>query len=87
MVGDFNATPWSASVIRLAARTGLRYGPGARTGSFPAEFGARLWPTWIAIPIDLVLAGRGAAVVARRHGPLIGSDHWPVIAEIDYVKP
>lgn len=84
VVGDFNAAPWSAAVIRLIVRTGLRYGPGARIGSFPAELGGRLFPRWIGIPIDLVLAGGGAAVVQRRHGPLIGSDHWPLIAEIAY---
>ena len=84
VVGDFNAAPWSAAMIRLIARTGLRYGPGARIGSFPAELGGRLFPRWIGIPIDLVLAGGGAAVVQRRHGPRIGSDHWPVIAEIAY---
>ena len=86
VVGDFNAAPWSAAVIRLIARTGLRYGPGARIGSFPAELGGRLFPRWIGIPIDLVLAGGGAAVVQRRHGPRIGSDHWPVIAEIQYSR-
>jgi endonuclease/exonuclease/phosphatase (EEP) superfamily protein YafD len=86
MVGDFNATPWSRPVLRLLARTGLRFGPGARIGSFPAELGGRLFPTWIGIPIDLVLAGRGAAVAQRRHGPRIGSDHWPVIAEIRYSR-
>jgi endonuclease/exonuclease/phosphatase (EEP) superfamily protein YafD len=86
VVGDFNATPWSAPVIRLVRRTGLRFGPGARAGSFPAELGGRLWPTWICIPIDLVLAGHGAAVVSRKHGPRIGSDHWPVLAEIAYSR-
>ncbi len=84
IVGDFNATPWSAPVVRLIARTGLRYGPGARIGSFPAELGGRKLPRWLAIPIDLVLAGHSARVVERRHGPRIGSDHWPVIAEIAY---
>jgi endonuclease/exonuclease/phosphatase (EEP) superfamily protein YafD len=84
VVGDFNATPWSRPVLRLIARTGLAYGPGARIGSFPAELGGWKFPTWIALPIDLVLAGRGAVVAQRRHGPLIGSDHWPVIAEILY---
>ena len=86
VVGDFNAAPWSAAMIRLIARTGLRYGPGARIRSFPALLGGRLFPRWIGIPIDLVLAGGGAAVVRRRHGPRIGSDHWPVIAEIQYSR-
>ena len=84
VAGDFNATPWSATVKRMVAHTGLRYGQGARIGTFPAELGGRSWPRWVGIPLDLVLAGGGAAVASRRHGPLIGSDHWPVIAEIAY---
>lgn len=84
VVGDFNATPWCAPVIRLLASTGLRFGPGARIGTFPAERYGRRYPTWFVLPIDLVLAANKAAVTARRHGPLVGSDHWPVIAEIAY---
>jgi endonuclease/exonuclease/phosphatase (EEP) superfamily protein YafD len=86
MVGDFNATPWSWPVRRLIARTGLGYGPGARLGTFPADRSGWRFPVWVGIPIDLVLAGRGAVVVARRHGPRIGSDHWPVVAEIQYFR-
>jgi endonuclease/exonuclease/phosphatase (EEP) superfamily protein YafD len=83
-VGDFNATPWSAPIVRLIAETGLSYGPGARLGSFPAECAGVKVPAWLGIPIDIVLAGHGASVAERRHGPRIGSDHWPVIAEIAY---
>jgi endonuclease/exonuclease/phosphatase (EEP) superfamily protein YafD len=43
-------------------------------------------PAWLGIPIDLVLAGHGAGVVECRLGPRIGSDHWPVIAEIRYSR-
>jgi endonuclease/exonuclease/phosphatase (EEP) superfamily protein YafD len=84
VVGDFNTTPWSAVMRRLIARTGLAYGPGARIGTYPAEVGGRNIPTWLAIPIDIVLTRGGAAIAARRHGPRIGSDHWPVIAEIAF---
>lgn len=83
-VGDFNATPWSAPIVRLIAGTGLAYGPGARLGSFPARWAGVDVPAWLGIPIDLVLAGRGARVAGRRHGPRVGSDHWPVVAEIAY---
>jgi endonuclease/exonuclease/phosphatase (EEP) superfamily protein YafD len=86
VMGDFNAAPWTAPVMRLIARTGLRYGPGAWIGSFPAELGGRTFPTWVGVPIDLLLAGRGATVVSRAHGPRIGSDHWPIIAEIVYSR-
>lgn len=83
-VGDFNATPWSAPIAGLVADTGLGYGPGARLGSFPARWAGIDVPRWLAIPIDHVMAGGAAAVVTRRHGPRIGSDHWPVVAEIAY---
>jgi len=83
-VGDFNATPWSAQIVKLIADAGLTVGPGARLGTFPAVLGRWRIPAWLAIPIDLVLAGPGARVVERRHGPRIGSDHWPVVAEVTY---
>jgi endonuclease/exonuclease/phosphatase (EEP) superfamily protein YafD len=84
LVGDFNATPWSAPIVRLITATGLSYGPGARLGSFPAAWVGVKVPAWFGLPIDHVLAGHGASVIERRHGPRIGSDHWPVIAEIAY---
>ena len=83
-IGDFNATPWSAPILDLIAGTGVAYGPGARLGSFPATLAGWTVPRWLALPIDHVLAGHGATVVERRHGPPIGSDHWPVVAEIQY---
>jgi endonuclease/exonuclease/phosphatase (EEP) superfamily protein YafD len=86
-IGDFNATPWSAPIAKLIAETGLAYGPGARIGTFPAVLGGRPVPKWLALPIDLVLAGHGASVAERRHGPRLGSDHWPVIAEIQFSSP
>ncbi len=86
VVGDFNATPWSAPIQNLIAETGLAFGPGARLGSFPAEWAGVKVPAWLGIPIDLVAAGKGARVAERRHGPRIGSDHWPVVAEIRYSR-
>lgn len=84
VAGDFNATPWSRPIVKLVAETGLAFGPGARLGTFPAELSGLKLPAWFALPIDMVLAGHGAAVIACRHGPRVGSDHWPVIAEICY---
>lgn len=86
MAGDFNATPWSAPVRDLVRMVGLSFGPGARLGTFPAQWAGVRPPAWLGIPIDLVLAGHGATVVARRHGPRVGSDHWPVVAEIRYAR-
>jgi endonuclease/exonuclease/phosphatase (EEP) superfamily protein YafD len=85
-IGDFNASPWTNAVRRFQASTGLRCGPGAWIGSYPAEIADRRIPTWLAIPIDIAMAGRGARVVRRRHGPRIGSDHWPILAEVVVAK-
>lgn len=82
VVGDFNATPWSAPLRRLLSGGKLSYGPGAFRGTFPAWL-----PDWAGIPIDLVLAGGGWRVAALSHGPRIGSDHWPVVAELVARKP
>ena len=77
VVGDFNATPWSIPMRRLMAGGRIHYGPGAFRGTFPSWL-----PDWAGIPIDLVLAGGGWRVVGHRHGPRIGSDHWPILAEV-----
>jgi endonuclease/exonuclease/phosphatase (EEP) superfamily protein YafD len=77
VVGDFNATPWSLPMRRLMVGRRLRYGPGAFRGTYPSWL-----PDWAGLPIDLVLAGGGWRVVGHRHGPRIGSDHWPIVAEV-----
>lgn len=82
VTGDFNATPWTPPVRRLMAETGLRCAPGALAGTYPAALLGRRFPPWLAIPIDIVLAGGGAHAVSRRRGPPIGSDHWPVVIEL-----
>lgn len=82
VVGDFNAVPWMRAVRRFRHRVGLACGPGARIGTFPTGALGRWVPRWFTIPIDIIMAGRGARVMARRHGPQIGSDHWPIVAEI-----
>lgn len=86
VVGDFNASPWTPPVRRLMAATGLRCVPGALGGSYPAELGGRRVPTWLGIPIDIVLTGRGARATRRRRGPPVGSDHWPISVELTVAK-
>ena len=83
VVGDFNASPWTPPVRRLMAETGLRCAAGSLGGSFPARLGGRTIPGWFGLPIDIVLVGRGAQAI-RRRGPLVGSDHWPIAAELSY---
>jgi endonuclease/exonuclease/phosphatase (EEP) superfamily protein YafD len=79
LAGDLNATPWSAPVASLRSRTGLEIvggGPGA-TGT---------WPTWLPMPrvhIDHVLFDRSIRVRAHHVGPDIGSDHLPVLVDLE----
>lgn len=72
--GDFNATPWSYPMRRLRARTGLHDASRGR-GPLPT------WPRhlgWAGIPIDHCLHSDALAVVERRVGPWLGSDHRPL---------
>jgi endonuclease/exonuclease/phosphatase (EEP) superfamily protein YafD len=79
VAGDFNTTPWSYGFRLLTEASGLR--------------GAGLLPTWpaplagIGIPIDHVLATKGAAVARLTRGPGLGSDHLPLLAEIGVTGP
>jgi endonuclease/exonuclease/phosphatase (EEP) superfamily protein YafD len=79
VAGDFNATPWSPPFRAMVREAGLAFGGGARRKTWPVWPN---WPMWLALPIDHVLAGRGCVVIDLRHGPDVGSDHLPVIAEI-----
>ena len=78
VAGDFNATPWSLPFRTLVARSGL----------VDTALGRGVQATWNArypaprIPIDHILAPSGTRVVRRVVGPDIGSDHFPVEAEL-----
>lgn len=78
LLGDLNTTPWSPHYRTLEASTGLR---NASIG-----FGLNVtWPTalpWLMIPIDHVLASAGLAVTRYETSEAIGSDHLPVVVEI-----
>jgi endonuclease/exonuclease/phosphatase (EEP) superfamily protein YafD len=81
IVGDFNMTPWSYRLQRLLASAGLR-----RHATF-----LRSWPTGLypqlrlpapAFLIDHVLSTPDIRSVSIRTGPVVGSDHLPVIAQL-----
>ena len=78
VAGDFNATPWSAGFRAFAAGSGLR----------DTALGRGVQSTWNArspflrIPIDHIFAPPKATVVRRTIGPDVGSDHFPVEAEL-----
>jgi endonuclease/exonuclease/phosphatase (EEP) superfamily protein YafD len=78
MCGDFNAVPWSQPVRELLERADLRsiHGRFGLSGTWPAGAGI------LRVPIDNCLVSEGVAVVGRRVGPHIGSDHLPLIVEL-----
>lgn len=79
LLGDLNVTPWSHHFRRLLARTGLR----------DSAKGFGVQPTWpnynplLGIPIDHCLHSADIAIVDRRVGESVSSDHYPVI--VDFV--
>lgn len=84
VVGDLNVTSWSPVFVELLEETGLR---DTRRG-----FGIQ--PTWPAlgvanlalVPIDHVLVSPHFEVVSRKVGPYVGSDHLPVIVDLELLE-
>jgi endonuclease/exonuclease/phosphatase (EEP) superfamily protein YafD len=76
VIGDFNAVPWGRVVTTLEARTGMRVLPGLE-GTWPAPLP---WP--LRLPIDQAMVSADAVVASRRIGPVVGSDHSPVIVQL-----
>lgn len=78
--GDFNASPWSASVSKIAEVSKTDLIAGLRL-SF--QLTIRSWSSPLVLPIDHVLAPQETKARAIL-GPNVGSDHRPVIATISY---
>ena len=78
LCGDLNTTPWSHSFRSLVRVSGLR----------EAGRGFGLQPTWpthamlLRIPIDHVLVSEAIAVRSHRIGAKTGSDHFPVVVDL-----
>ena len=83
VAGDFNTTPWSPHFRDLLAASGLRN--AAQGQGWIATWPWAFWPA--RIPIDHVLARGPIAVEDLRRGPSIGSDHYPVIADLRLLDP
>lgn len=75
--GDFNSTPWSFARRREDEAFGLI----RRTRALPTWPAGRHVPFPI-LPIDHVYAGDGWATVKVERGPLLGSDHYPVVVTL-----
>jgi endonuclease/exonuclease/phosphatase (EEP) superfamily protein YafD len=77
LVGDLNLTSWSPFFKELIHESRLR----------DSRLGLGIQPTWptdkplFMIPIDHVLVSEGIIIHDRFTGPVIGSDHRPVIVD------
>jgi endonuclease/exonuclease/phosphatase (EEP) superfamily protein YafD len=78
VAGDFNSTPWSPYFQDLLATAGLRNAAEGR--GYIATWPTFFWPAQI--PIDHVLLKGPLAATAVRRGPAVGSDHYPIIADL-----
>lgn len=79
IVGDFNATPWSFPFRRLMSSTDMSN--SARGFGLDLSYPADANPL-LRVPIDHLLYSDELAVVDRRLGPAMGSDHFPLTVDL-----
>lgn len=74
VIGDFNATPWSASLRQFAKRTGLRNANDGRIFS-------ATWNVWQPhrMLIDHAFLSSDWTLLGTAIGPSVGSDHRPLL--------
>lgn len=77
VAGDFNSAPWTWAMRRMAKAGELHLASGA-TGTWPAD---RL-PHPLRLPLDQVYIGPCMARQHVQHGPVLGSDHLPIVTDI-----
>ena len=82
LTGDFNSTPWSFSLRRQDKALGLERRSRA-LASWPAGKFSRLAKApFPFLPIDQVYAGKAWKTVRVERGPVLGSDHRPVVVTL-----
>ena len=78
MAGDYNATPWN-DTARLAMRTGQLLDPRQGRGPMVSFDADSAWMKW---PLDQILWQGGPGLLDFRVLPAVGSDHYPVMADL-----
>jgi len=78
VAGDFNSTPWSGYFQRLIETAKLE---DSETGHGIQSSWCTMMPLPL-IPIDHCVYTKQLAVINRRTGPNVGSDHLPVIIQL-----
>lgn len=84
VIGDLNATPWSAAFTPLLDEGALLNSMRGHSRDFGRSWPAHRGPIgWLLrIPIDHCLHTRHWRTVQRRLGPALGSDHRPLLVEL-----
>ncbi|WP_421979059.1 endonuclease/exonuclease/phosphatase family protein [Roseibium sp.] len=87
VIGDWNSAPWSARFQRTLADNNLRTAyPGGWPRTTRFFFDHRL--RWIlGAPVDQFAVSGGIKVLGVSTGPHVGSDHLPLIIEIELPAP
>lgn len=83
LLGDLNATPWSPYFRELLRASGLR-----NTSQGRGLYGS--WPAGLPvgrIPLDHCLVSPSIHVVDKQLGPQVGSDHLPVVIDLQIPPP
>ena len=83
IMGDFNATPWSWAMIRVAQLSRTRLLPGYRVtwrGEYPSKLG--MLPAVLGQPIDHILVSQGIGLERIETVVIPGSDHLAVKARL-----
>ncbi len=85
LAGDFNSTPWSQSFSDFEATLSLtrltRFMP-----TWPSENIGRLFFGYSFLPLDHVFVGKAFKAANIWRGPSLGSDHHPVVIDLERVK-
>ncbi len=87
VAGDFNSTPWSASLRRQDKLFDLHRVTRALP-TFPARTFARrpiAFPVPF-LPLDHVYTGKAWQAVSVKRGPRLGSDHYPVVVVLRRIE-
>ena len=78
VAGDFNAAPWSDAVSKVANASRTTVVPGLRM---------TIEVMGVPIPIDHALISKDFCATSAQVGPEIGSDHFPVIFDLERTNP
>lgn len=80
--GDFNSTPWSWSLRRQDKALGLERRTRALASWPGGAFSRVASAPFPLLPIDHVYAGKAWKTVKVERGPVLGSDHRPVVVTL-----